>query len=150
MNNNQSIEDYRGTVQRIMVCHTAVTKAIKSINRTYSGSYNNSDNRSTLIIGESGTGKTRILKQFENMYPCYRETDGLKVPVLQAIVPSAPTPNSLVQELLFKIGDPSFDKGIKETKIKRLITYIKHTDTKVIVLDEFQHLVDQGSFIVAY
>ncbi len=134
----------RSLVKSLMVCHAWVENAMESVERCYDGALDGSDTRGLAIIGESGSGKTRILKHVANKYAPEREADGLKVPVLLVSVPSNPTVKGLAMEILHALGDPLFDKGSETAMTIRLRKLLMSADTKLLALDEFQHFVDQA------
>ena len=135
----------RGLVHKIMVCHVWVDNALQRVERCYSGALDGGDTRGLSIIGESGTGKSRILEHVEKKYPRSRDDSGLKVPVLLVKVPSKPTVKGLVEVLLHELGDPLFEKGTEIVKTKRLLKLLAAAETRLLMLDEFQHFVDRTS-----
>lgn len=109
-----------------------------------------SDSTCIAILGESRSGKTRILEHFEMKHQATRTSGGLITPIVKIKVHSKPTVKSLAQELLYSLGDEMYDKGTEYDKTIRLRRLLSAAKTKVIMLDEFQHFYDQGSRKVQY
>ncbi len=128
-----------------MIYHGWFDIGMQHLNRCYEGALDQSDTRGLAIIGESGTGKTSLINHFVSTHPEYRDKEGAKVHIVSAMVPPKPTVKGLAELILFYLGDPLFDKGTESSKTLRLITLLKGASTKMLVLDEFQHFVDQGS-----
>lgn len=96
------------------------------------------------IVGESGTGKTTLIRHFAEKHPPVRTESGLEVPVLMASTPSAPTPKALAGTLLAAMGAVDADQGTELQRTYRLKRLIIEAKTRIIVLDEFQHIFDRG------
>jgi len=146
MKNKQKNDAMRFVIDNILVRHSSFQSATARIQRCYDGALNGSDPTCLAIIGESRTGKTRVLKAFEKMHPRSRTDNGLKVPVLLIKVQSKPTVKGLVEELLYALGDPLHGRRATENaKTRQLKTQLTNAETKLIALDEFQHFIDQGT-----
>jgi hypothetical protein len=102
------------------------------------------------IVGESGCGKTRLLEEFMDEHPAQRDQNGLKATVLRISMPRNPTPKVMLTEMLAKLGDPAYQRGDEVEKMLRICSLIQHTQTKVLVVEEFQHLVDHKTPAVAF
>ncbi|RRQ22252.1 TniB family NTP-binding protein [Thiohalobacter thiocyanaticus] len=138
-------EQNANIINKIMVCHSHVDRAMHLMERCYRGALEGGDARGLAVIGESGSGKSKILKYSKKIHSPHRDADGRKVPVLLASVPSKPTVMNLVEELLYEIGDNLYHKGTEAQKTKRLRKFLRSAETRILALDEFQHFVDQSS-----
>lgn len=150
MINVKKNQNLRSLVHKIMVYHFWVESALLRVERCYSGALKGGDTRGLAIIGESGIGKSRILEHIAKKYHPERSIEGLKVPVLMVKVPSKPTVKGLVELLLHNLGDPLFEKGTENSKTTRLLTLLAAAETRLLMLDEFQHFVDQASLKVQH
>jgi len=135
----------RTRIDNVLIMHSAFELAIDEIQMSFDGALLGSDPTCIAIIGESRTGKTRVLEHFESRYPQCRSEEGLCVPILHIKVHSKPTVKGLAEEMLHQIGDPLFDKGTENSKTIRLKKLIRGAGTKLIILDEFQHFIDQAN-----
>ncbi|PMB27369.1 TniB family NTP-binding protein [Fischerella thermalis] len=97
------------------------------------------------LKGETGAGKTTILKSYARNYPRYQTPDGTIVPVLEVTIPSPATVKSVVTKLLWQLGDPAYDKGTISNQTIRLIGLMKDCGVSLVFLDEFQHFIDRDS-----
>ncbi len=144
------LEDLRKKLSKLVVRHAWIMDGISRLERCYQGALSGGDHRGLAIIGDSGTGKSRLIEHFANRFKSKREVTGLRVPVLLAKTPAKPTTKGLVEHLLFQLGDPAYDKGTEQKKTARLLKLLKGAETKLLLLDEFQHFVDQGSHKVQH
>lgn len=150
MTEEMSLGSVKSLIQESFIEHKWVSDALSRIRRVYEGAWDGGDPRCLALIGESGAGKTRVLKYFTNKYHQERLPEGLVVPVLYLKVPSKPTVKGLATELLCALGDPLFDKGTETAKTIRLRWLLRGSKVRMLILDEFQHFVDQGSLKVQH
>lgn len=137
-------------VESTLVPHTAFCSARTQIEQSFHYGADAAEPTCIALIGESRTGKSRLLEDIQNEHPHVRNKDGLKVPVLYVRTPSKPTVKSLLELLLQKIGDPLWYTGTENTKTGRLRTLMGAADTKMMMIDEFQHFQDKGTEKIAY
>ena len=136
--------ELRAKIDNILIMHSSFESAIERVQTCFDGALIGTDPTCLAIIGESRTGKSRVLEHFENKYKQERFKEGLYTPILRMQVHSKPTVKGLSEELLHNIGDPLFDKGTEYSKTRRLKQLMSESGTKMIILDEFQHFIDQG------
>lgn len=129
----------RHLVDSIMVPHRAVSVALKRINQCLDAADGLMEPICIPLIGESGTGKTRILESISANYQSVRQESGLYVPLIRITAPSLPTIKGLYETLLLALGDPIPWKGTISNMDKRLLLLMKTIGTKVVMLDEFHH-----------
>jgi type II secretory pathway predicted ATPase ExeA len=86
-----------------------------------------------LITGETGTGKTLLVKQ-------YLETQKNKEKIMVVTAPIQSTLRAFNEELLEQIGDPFPNKGPFGMKMRRLIELIKTSNIELIMVDDFQRV----------
>lgn len=96
------------------------------------------------FIGHSRTGKSFAFREFEAGYPAKRTETGLKKEVIYAQAPVKGTIKGLMEALLMALGDPLWMVGTYSNMLARLLLLLERAGTKMIILDEFQHLVDKG------
>lgn len=103
------------------------------------------------IIGESRTGKSRLLESISKPYLKHRNAEGAVVPILNIRTPSKPSVKGLVEVMLRELGDPLwFKRGSENEKTERLYTLLKQTKTHALIIDEFQHFYDKVSHKVQH
>jgi len=98
-----------------------------------------------LITGNTGAGKTTLIKWYAGAYPVRILPDRRIQPVLVVLVPSPATVKGLATEMLKVLGDPAADKGTISSQTLRLRKFIAACGVELIILDEFQHFDDRQS-----
>lgn len=140
-----SKKELRTFIEGMLVPHDAFINATKYLDQGFDVAETIRDSIGLFIIGESRTGKTRLLEDFRAAHSAYRTQEGLIVPVLHVEVPSKPTVKGLVSEILSVLGDPLADKGTEQQITRRLLKYLKRCKTRVLILDEIQNFVDKSA-----
>lgn len=140
-----STEDLYTLVDRSLIPHTQFEHAVSRVEQCLRAMQRCVDPIGLAIVGESRTGKSRVLEHFESRHPSRRKENGREVPFLRVKVPSKPTVKGLVTLLLYKLGDPAYDKGTEIAKTIRLTILLDKARTRVLALDEFQHFFDKGT-----
>lgn len=102
-----------------------------------------------LVQGISGVGKSSIAEIYVADHPRRRTKSGVRVPVLHAIIPKPTTLKSVITHLLRVLGDPLAGYGNTTEKKDRLIKFLGECKVEIILLDEFQHLLDVDCSIVS-
>lgn len=101
------------------------------------------------IYGPTGVGKSTVTREFTDRYPIEQVNDAQKkykrIPVLHMKVPPKATPKSLASKILHKIGDPFYSQGTEIQLTSRIHHFIEELEIKMIILDEFQHLIDSDT-----
>lgn len=104
-----------------------------------------------LVTGETGTGKSEFIKQYLSSNKPVAEEERTKIPVLVSLIPKVKHPKPVVAQLLRDLGDPLEGMGGDSSSLlHRLITLLKGTSVELIILDEFQHLIETKSNQVVY
>lgn len=97
-----------------------------------------------MLLGDPGTGKSRLLKRIVQTHPRIHHEEFTEVPVLYAQVPSNCTIKKLPSVLLKELGSPFWAKGDEEDRTFQLQKLLKACKVRLIVLDEINHAVDRG------
>jgi Bacterial TniB protein len=148
MNKSQSKFDpntLRLHVERMLVTHTAFKKALDSLEQAFNAAPTIQDPMGLFIIGESRTGKSRLIEEFMDAHPTIRLLEGVEMPIVKVLVPSKPSVKGLAAEILRALGDPLADKGTEQVMTARLLIFLKFCKVRLLILDEGQHLVDKSS-----
>ena len=96
------------------------------------------------FVGHSRSGKSFIFREFEAQFPAVRTPSGLKKQVIYVQAPVKGTIKGLMEALLEALGDPNWMRGTYSNMLSRLLNLLHKVDCKMIIVDEFQHLVDKG------
>lgn len=106
-----------------------------------------------LLTGLHGVGKTRLINRYKKRFPrksVRKETklgtvSVTHVPVLVATIPHRATDKAVVTELLVELGDPDAGDGSAVEQTLRLFNLIGECCVELIILDDFQHIIDADS-----
>lgn len=97
-----------------------------------------------LLLGAPGTGKSTMLEYFMKRHPRIEHDTFTEVPAISVEVPSRTTPGGLAGVMLRAMGSDHWDKGDQAKRTVHLSTVLVGCRTKLIALDEVNHLVDRG------
>ncbi|MBA3014898.1 MAG: TniB family NTP-binding protein [Proteobacteria bacterium] len=137
-------------IETTIVPHTAFDNATQRIAQCLNYSDEASEPIGIALIGESRTGKSRLLEDFECQHNPTRDENGINKKIIRVKTPSKPTVKSLVELMLREIKDPIFTNGTENSKTIRLKCLMNKTGIKMVMIDEFQHFYDKGSHKVMH
>ena len=98
-----------------------------------------------LICGESGVGKSTLVKWLIRNLKSNRNKDGVSRPAIYIEIPTAPTAIGVFETMLEALGDPKPSQGTRTVKKRRVIKMLREQNVKLLVLDDLQHIVDRQS-----
>ena len=97
-----------------------------------------------LLYGESGTGKTSIIRQFQKMHPPvedpFEEED--LIPVLVVETPFEPKVSLLYDRILYEIGVPYKTTENIVVKENRIEFYVNKLGIRMLIMDEFHNILN--------
>ncbi|HAS61794.1 MAG TPA: transposase [Vibrio sp.] len=132
--------------KRAFVSTPNVTKVLKYMDRCRECSDLETEPTCMMVYGASGVGKTTIIKKYLKQNEGDSDVHGDTVPVLHIELPDNSKPVDAARELLLKLDDPL---ALYETDIailtKRVVELIPLLGIRLIIIDEFQHLVEESS-----
>jgi len=141
---DEPIDPY-SLVEASLVLHPAFQTALRRVEQCFRAKQRSKEAICLSVVGESRTGKSRVLEEFTRAHPPVRDADGLTVPIVQVSVPALPTVIGLVELILDELGDPVPSKGTESQKTRRARKLMKETRTVILALDEFQHFYDKST-----
>ncbi|WP_259400154.1 TniB family NTP-binding protein [Pseudoalteromonas sp. SG41-5] len=101
-----------------------------------------------LLNGDTGTGKTALIKQYKERHLPQFINGVMNHPVLVSRIPSNPTLESTLAELLKDLGQVGSTKRklrVNGTRLTTsLIENLKTCGTELIIIDEFQELIEHN------
>lgn len=139
------MSDPRKVVENTLVPHSAFNTAMCRVHQCFEYADNSGEPIGLALIGESRTGKSRVLEEFYVQHRRSRTEAGAIIPIIRVKTPSKPTVKSFIELMLHNMGDPRFHSGTENRKIYRLLELMAGASTKMIMVDEFQHFFDKGS-----
>ncbi len=138
-----SLEDKVMLIENTIVESPRFKRIIQRITECHERSKYTTEPRCLLIIGETGRGKTTIAKYYERKYQRIVNDEGTIITVLRSSVSAPATIKGMASQLLGDLGDPLPERGSIPSLTRRLCRLIKGCRVELIILDEFQHLVDE-------
>lgn len=142
---DMSVEGKIKRIEAVVVRWPLFTQIVSKITECHKRSKLTTEPRCLLITGSAGYGKTTIGTYYSGQYQREVADDGTNVPVLYSSIPSSATVKGLASRLLEDLGDPLYDKGTSQNLTSRLCRLIKGCKVELIILDEFQHLINGDS-----
>lgn len=143
---NETREARISKAKRAFVSTPSVTKILCYMDRCRDLSDFESEPTCMMVYGASGVGKTTIIRKYLSQNKRDSEVGGDIIPVLHIELPDNAKPVDAARELLVEMGDPL---ALYETDLarltKKLIDLIPVVGVKLIIIDEFQHLVEERS-----
>lgn len=141
----QELKKRKGRVQNIIVEHPRYKKVLDKIREHHLLSSDTLRAEGLFLTGETGVGKSTLLKRYTGMYP-RRIVDGYTIiPILYTRVPVGATPKSVASKILLDLGDPAYDKGTENNQTSRILQFVQKCKLELIIIDEFQHLIDRDT-----
>lgn len=144
------MNEFSDAIGKILVAHTAFSEAVGQIESCFQYSAASNEPICIALIGESRTGKSRVLETCVLNHPVERLEDGLIVPILRIKAPSKPTVKGMIEVMLDGLGAPDSHRGTENEKTRRLKVLLTQTQTQMVMIDEFQHFVDKGTKAVMH
>lgn len=100
--------------------HRRFGDAFAEISGLHEGSRRYGSGGGLLLMGPSGSGKSRLLEAYEKRFPRQHGRSATTVPVLRLSVPPSPTSKSLAESILYELGDPGAHRGSGTQKTNRV------------------------------
>ena len=95
-----------------------------------------------LVTGDSGTGKSSLLRSYLEAHPPRRVEGIMRRPVLMVELPVKATMLDAATAMLRAMEDPGAEKGTLDNRSHRVRTQLKLQGVEVVLIDEFQHIVE--------
>jgi hypothetical protein len=144
------MNDVRKVVDNTLVPHSAFIGTMRRLTQCFDHVQDSGEPIGLAVIGESRTGKSRVLEEFYVKHPRCRTEEGMEIPIIRVKTQSKPTVKSFVELLLHNMGDPRSSTGTENRKTNRLLELMQGASTRMIMVDEFQHFYDKVSHKVMH
>ena len=138
----------RHALQKLFVGRAPTAAIAKKIDKARSDRDALSEPTCMLVTGETGVGKSTFLKHYAAGNPSTRDAGCLVQPVVFVELQSKMTLLSAAKALARALEDPSGGKGGLADLTFRVSDQIKAQRVEVVILDEFQHIVETGEITV--
>ncbi|HGS5859973.1 TPA: TniB family NTP-binding protein [Vibrio parahaemolyticus] len=132
--------------KKAFVITPSVAKVLRYMDRCRDLSDMDSEPTCMMVYGSHGVGKTAIIKKYLKQNEGDSDTEGDTIPVIHIEMPDNAKPVDAARELLLQMEDPLalYDTDLARLT-KRIVELIPLLGVKLIIIDEFQHLVDESS-----
>ncbi len=139
-------EDRISKAKKAFVSTPSVTDILCYMDRCRDLSDLDSEPTCMMVFGASGVGKTTVIKKYLSQNKRESEMRGDLIPVLHIELPDNAKPVDVARELLLEMGDPLalYDTDLARLT-KKLTDLIPLVGVRLIIIDEFQHLVEERS-----
>jgi energy-coupling factor transporter ATP-binding protein EcfA2 len=97
------------------------------------------------LEGPTGAGKTTLMRVYASMFRPIDGDAGARIPVLYMETPSPISTKGMAAAMLEALGDPAAHKGTQWSLNSRLITLLRACQVELVILDDFQHLIDSDT-----
>lgn len=149
---NLNTQERLSMLHGIYVAHPDAEDILKKIERCHNSREYSAKPRSMSLTGVTGSGKTTLIEQYMFRHPPSETEKNTSIPIFKSVI----QPNTSVQDfvisvlksLVARVSDISEDdvpdeilQGRLSPLRKRLYKYIAEANVKIIILDEFQHLI---------
>ncbi len=141
----QRREERHHIVDNIIITYPRYKSILEEVDYMFRRAQSSREPLGLFLTGLMGTGKTTITDTILALHPPNRVAGVMKRPVVRATVPSRATDRSVASALLRAFGDPRWDKGTLTNMTFRLIECVKKAETRIVIIDEVQHFMDQNS-----
>ncbi|MFB9327827.1 TniB family NTP-binding protein [Paenibacillus aurantiacus] len=133
-------------VKAILVHHPKFAEILDELEEMLTLSEDSVSPEGLFLFGPTGAGKSSVTIEFTARYPrntvVEAEREYTHIPVLHVRVPPRATPRMLASKVLEIMGDPFHHKGTESELTSRIHHYVRELKIRMIILDEFQHLID--------
>ncbi|WP_439253908.1 TniB family NTP-binding protein [Pseudomonas monteilii] len=135
--------------KRFTIGHPAYNLAIETIHKSIEATTLRGEAAGALLMGKPGTGKTRVCSHITSEFGPHTtqhselDVDNLR-PVIYCTVPNNCTAKGLIVSLLTTF-DAARVYGDATSLEHRLRVLLERHQTKLIILDELQHMLQKGS-----
>lgn len=144
--NREEIKRRVEHVKTILVHHPLFGQILNELEEMLVLSEDSVSPEGLFLYGPTGAGKSSVTEEFTKLYKRHtiiqENREYTHIPVLHVRVPPRATPRMLASKILEIMEDPLHHKGTESELTSRIHHYIKELGVRMIILDEFQHLID--------
>ena len=97
------------------------------------------------LEGMTGAGKSTLVRDYAHAFPQAYTSEGVQMSVFYMLMPSPATVKGVAATMLEQLGDPAAHKGPQWSMDSRLIKLIPECGIKLVILDDFHHLIDRDT-----
>ena len=143
---NIDINESLSSIDELAIPHPQAKYVHRELKGLYFRGVRKSQAQCMTLTGPSGAGKTWALQRFmaERNAAAQSEddVDVDQLPVVYVTAPNSASEKALAAKILRELGDPAAEKGTSDSLAERLRRRVETLGTRMIIIDEAQHLVD--------
>lgn len=96
------------------------------------------------LEGCTGAGKTTLVKAL--MRDLQNEAKP-PIKIFYMMTPADVTVKGMISKMLYRLGDPHFDRGRQTTLDARLQEFLRNQGYKLVILDDIQHMIKNNEMV---
>lgn len=132
-------------VEAVRVHHRGFQDALDRIEKCFNLAENACEPVCMALIGESRTGKSTVLNACLESHPREHTKEGWIIPILHVSAPAMPTVKGFTEAMLEAYGVHDGARGTEIQKTRQVKVLMRNCDTRMFMIDEFQHFFDKGT-----
>jgi hypothetical protein len=133
------------TIATDAIEHTTFLEAGTRIARAHRRFQQSGASDGVLITGQSGVGKSSLVKWYVRHFPPQETAERTIIPVLRVRTPTAPTVPKMTRAILEALGDAAPGRGKEEEQLARMHQFLRDSKVEIILIEEFQQFIDHRS-----
>lgn len=136
---NDRLNDFIG----MFICHDHITNIYNNLDelrKRRNRVKDPSEIRHAFIMGDSGVGKTTLVRTYVENNPRSKGIEKDHIPVVKAEVPKPLSIGSFYDSILSSMGALEVRRETVDEKKRRVVHHLKGLGTEMLILDEFQHI----------
>jgi len=143
---NQHQEEKLNSFITTFIAHPILNTILNDFDRLRYNHKLGGEQQCMLLTGDTGTGKSSVISHYQSLVKSQFINDKLHKPLLVSRIPSKPTLETTMIELLKDLGQ--FGSCNKKTRnndqklTESLIKLLKQCGTELIIINEFQELIE--------
>ncbi len=140
---NESLETPLERVNTILIRYPRFNDLQSKIQLCEEASKISGEPQCMLLEGGSGAGKSTLVRTYAQTFPRFETQTATKIPVFYLETPSPVTVKGMAACFLEALGDPGAQRGTLWSMNSRLVHFIHTCDVRLVILDDFHHLIDR-------
>ncbi|GAB2871629.1 hypothetical protein GCM10027093_04080 [Paraburkholderia jirisanensis] len=139
--NNGSVEIVKD-IRSTFIKFPHIVRIQAALDRLYHYRCENEEAEHMILLGESGVGKSTLVRRYVHKYPRVEHDEFTEVPVPYVRLSPSPTRRALAQTFLRALGDQFWRRGSEPELTERLIGLLRTCCARLVIVDEANHLID--------
>lgn len=132
-------------IEQISIEHPYFVHALNCLQHGIAMRQAGGEPRHTLLIGESGVGKTYLVNHLASKFPSHEIDGWVRIPLGVVQTPAVPTLKSLAEATLHGLGDPFAGRGTASNMRNRALKIIENGKVEMLIFEELHHFIDNGT-----